>query len=109
MQAAVLHFRDPTNGRLEDGAEWSEFLNVDSLSMGVYRVAAGTDDEVTHQPHDRDEVYVVVEGRGRLTVAGQASDVVPRSVIFVRAQAEHHFHDVTENLVLLVFFAGPKP
>lgn len=108
MQSAVFHLNDLTQMQLAAGEEWSEFLAVASLSMGVYRVAAGTDDRLLHVPHDRDEVYVGVEGRGKLTVAGQVVEVTPRSVVLVPAHVEHHFHSVTEDLVLLVFFAGPK-
>jgi mannose-6-phosphate isomerase-like protein (cupin superfamily) len=108
MKSAAFDLDDLVRRRLAPGDEWAEFLDARSLSMGVYRVAAGASDEVTHQPHDRDEVYVAVSGRGRLTVAGEVVDVAPRSVIFVAAHVEHHFHDVTDDLVLLVFFAGPK-
>ena len=108
MKSAAFDLNDLNHRQHAAGKEWAEFLAADSLSLGVYRVAAGTNDEVTHEPHDRDEVYVVIEGRGRLTVAGQVNHIAERSVVFVRAQVEHHFHDVTEDLVMLVFFAGPK-
>ncbi|MEL6104998.1 MAG: hypothetical protein AAFU85_03135 [Planctomycetota bacterium] len=49
------------------GNAWFEFLDVSSLSMGVYTIPAGTDDRESHDPHGRDEVYVGVSGTGRLT------------------------------------------
>ena len=90
------------------GNSWLEFLNLSSLSMGVYTIPAGTNDKESHDPHDRDEVYVGVRGTGRLTADGEVFDVTASSVVYVKAGVEHHFHDVTDDLTVLVFFAGTK-
>ncbi len=87
---------------------WLEFLKVQSLSMGVYRVAAGANDQDTHASHDRDEVYVAISGRGKLTADGEAVDVAQDSIVFVKAGIDHFFHDVSEDLSLLVFFSMPQ-
>ncbi len=99
---------DLTKLQREQTGLWSEFLDVDSLSMGIYRVPAGTDDQDSHAAHDRDEIYVVLEGQGKLTVEEKHYDVSKQSILFVKAGCRHHFHDVEEDLVLLVFFAGEK-
>ena len=52
--------------RAASGEAWNEFLRVPALSMGMYALAAGADDPQT--PHDQDEVYYVVSGRGVLQV-----------------------------------------
>jgi quercetin dioxygenase-like cupin family protein len=40
-----------------------------------------------------------------LTVEGKARAVEPGSVVYVAAQAKHRFHDITDDLTTLVFFA----
>ena len=60
---------------------WLEFLNVPSLSMGVYHIPAGTNDRETHDPHDRDEIYVGISGKGRLTADGEQSDVAAGAIV----------------------------
>jgi mannose-6-phosphate isomerase-like protein (cupin superfamily) len=56
-------------------------------------------------PHQQDEVYVVLDGQAQLLVAGQDQPVGPGSVVFVARTVPHRFHDVTERLSVLVFFA----
>ena len=92
--------------REQAGTAWLEFFDVASLSMGIYHVASGTDDRATHQPHARDEVYVGVSGNGQLTADGERYRIEPGSVVYVKAGVEHHFHDVIDDLTVLVLFAG---
>jgi mannose-6-phosphate isomerase-like protein (cupin superfamily) len=73
------------------------------LSVGLYRLAAGSQDR--QQPHGEDEVYYAVSGRGRLRVGADDQAVEPGTVAFVGARVDHRFHDITEDLTLLVFFA----
>ena len=80
-----------------------EFLRVPSLSAGLYVLPAGGIDP--QQPHTEDEVYYIASGRGAVQVAGESRDVAAGSVVFVKAGDEHRFHSITEELVILVFFA----
>jgi mannose-6-phosphate isomerase-like protein (cupin superfamily) len=82
---------------------WREFLRVPDLSMGVYRLAAGSRDP--QQPHSEDEVYFVVSGRGAIRVAEEDRAVGAGSIVFVSAHVEHRFHTIEEELTILVFFA----
>ncbi len=93
--------------RARDGygpGAYDEFLRVRALSAGSYVIAAGGVDD--QRPHREDEVYVVVSGRGRFTGGGETVDVSAGSVLFVPAYEEHRFHDVTDDLDVLVVF-GP--
>lgn len=90
--------------RAASGRPYLEFLRVPALSVGLYVLAAGSTD---HQsPHDEDEVYYVVRGRAQVTVGDEVRDVRSGSVVFVAARVPHRFHDIAEELVLLVAF-GP--
>lgn len=86
------------------GATYEEHLSVPDLSLGTYCLRAGATDPQT--PHDEDEVYVVTAGRAQFTGGGRTIEVGPGSTWFVPAHEEHRFHDITEDLTVLVFF-GP--
>lgn len=90
--------------RAASGRPYLEFLSVPDLSVGLYVLAPGESD--LQQPHGEDEVYVVMAGRGRITVGDEVADVGPGSVVFVGATVPHRFHDITEELRLVVAF-GP--
>jgi mannose-6-phosphate isomerase-like protein (cupin superfamily) len=83
--------------------EWREFFRVESLSLGVYALKKGAVDKQT--PHKQDEIYYVVSGRATLTVEDEHHPVEAGSVVYVAAHAKHRFHDITEDLTTLVFFA----
>jgi mannose-6-phosphate isomerase-like protein (cupin superfamily) len=71
------------------------------VEIGVYVLVAPEPDG--QQPHEWDEVYVVLEGRGTLDVEGWPFDLEEGGAAFVRAGAEHRFSSY-EGLSLLVFF-----
>jgi len=89
--------------RREAPEPWLEFLRVAALSVGIYRLRAGAMD--LQEPHTEDEVYYVLEGRGVLRVNGKDVPVFPGALALVEAKAEHRFHSIEEDLVLLVLFA----
>jgi len=85
------------------GEDWIEFLRVSAMSLGVYRLKTGQRDLQT--PHHEDEVYVVLQGRAVLKVGDKELPAVPGSVLFVEAEAEHHFENIEEDFAALVVFA----
>jgi mannose-6-phosphate isomerase-like protein (cupin superfamily) len=87
----------------EAGKAYLEFLKVEALSAGVYMLPAGGVDK--QQPHTEDEVYYIVSGAGTFYSGGEERPVKAGSVLYVAAEEEHRFHSITEDLVILVFFA----
>ena len=71
---------------------------------GLYVLEAGATDP--QGPHTEDEVYYIVSGRGQIRVGDEDRAVTAGSVVFVGADVEHRFHDIEEQLVILVVF-GP--
>ena len=76
------------------------------LEVGVYVLVAPEPDR--QQPHDDDEVYFVLEGRGTLEVEGREVALAEGEAVFVPARAEHRFTSY-ELLSLLVIFTRPLP
>ncbi len=93
--------------REKSGFAYREFLRVPALSCGIYHLEAGSTD--LQSPHDEDEVYYVVEGRGRVKVRDEERVVGPGSILYVQASSEHSFFKIEEDITLLVFFASGGP
>lgn len=93
--------------RAELGRSYLSFLERSTLSCGLYRIGAGERDG--QSPHAQDEVYHVLAGKGRFTAGEETVDVASGDVLFVAARAAHRFHDVAEDLEVLVFFSAADP
>lgn len=85
------------------GNRYLEFLRVPALSVGLYKLPAGGVDP--QKPHNEDEIYYIVAGRSRFTCEGKTIDAEPGTTIYVAAHDEHRFHDIAEDLEILVVFA----
>src|ERR671927_375049 len=71
------------------------------LEVGVYVLVAPEPDR--QQPHEDDEIYVVLEGSGVLQVEGDEVAVKDGTAVFVQAGADHRF-TAYEHLSVLVMF-----
>ena len=71
------------------------------VEVGVYVLVSPEPDR--QQPHEWDEVYVVLEGTGVLEVEGEPVQLEEGGAVFVRAGAEHRF-SAYERLAVLVLF-----
>jgi mannose-6-phosphate isomerase-like protein (cupin superfamily) len=85
------------------GDRYLEFLRVPAMSVGVYVLPAGGVDG--QSPHNEDEIYYVVRGRGGFSHGSADVAVGPGDILFVPAREVHRFHSISEELVLLVVFA----
>ncbi len=90
-----------------EAVEYLEFLNVPTISCGLYRLEAGSKD--MQAPHDEDEVYFVLEGKARMHLGDTEREVTPGSLLYVRAATEHSFFEIEEDMLLLVLFASSAP
>ena len=75
-----------------------------TLSIELY-APRGRDPQ---KPHTRDEVYVVLQGRGQFRSDGRSEPFGPGDVLFVPAGVEHRFEDFSEDLAAWVIFYGPE-
>jgi mannose-6-phosphate isomerase-like protein (cupin superfamily) len=93
--------------RAEAGRPYLEFLHSETFELGLYELEAGAEDR--QLPHDQDEIYVVMSGRGRFAVDGDDVAVGPGSILFVAKHAVHRFHTIEEDLSIVVAFSPPRP
>ena len=81
--------------------DYEVFFDSPTLELGVYVLVAPEPDK--QEPHEEDELYVVLAGEGVLTVAGEETPLRPWDTAFVAAGTEHRF-SAYQRLILLVLF-----
>jgi mannose-6-phosphate isomerase-like protein (cupin superfamily) len=86
------------------GERWAIVLEHGTLEVEVY-APRGTDPQ---KPHTRDELYVVVAGRGEFVNGPNRARFVPGDVLFVPAGVTHRFEDFSDDLAVWVMFYGPE-
>ena len=103
MKAYFTQIDEIERERAKAGKLYREFLRVPAMSAGLYVLPAeGSDPQ---RPHHEDELYYVLRGRGWFRAGDDEKEVSAGSVLFVAAEVEHRFYDITEELAVLVLFA----
>jgi len=97
----VLEIRAAQERLGEAGGGYEVIHESVGLEVGVYVLVAPEPDR--QQPHDDDELYVVLDGTGVLQVEGEDVPVQLGSAVFVEAGADHRF-SAYEHLSVLVIF-----
>jgi mannose-6-phosphate isomerase-like protein (cupin superfamily) len=97
------HLTELESERMEAPKAYLEFLRVSAMSAGIYVLSPGQADR--QSPHQEDELYYVVRGKARMQVGSEDRPVSSGALIFVAARVEHRFYEITEELLVLVFFA----
>jgi len=82
----------------------TELLKHGSMSVEIYQ-PKGVDKQ---KPHTRDEVYVVIAGKGFFVKGDQRHPFEPGEVLFVPAGVEHRFESFREDFATWVIFYGPE-
>jgi mannose-6-phosphate isomerase-like protein (cupin superfamily) len=100
---SFYHLTELEGERPRPRRPYLEFLRVSAMSAGVYFLSPGEADP--QSPHREDELYYVVRGKARMRVGSEDQPVSLGSLIFVEAGVEHRFYEITEELLVLVFFA----
>ena len=85
------------------GKPYLEFLRSSDLSVGLYVLHVGDIDR--QRPHREGEVYVVISGGASFTAGEETRDAGPGDVIYVAKEVPHRFHDIIEDMQLIVVFA----
>ena len=79
-------------------------LEHGTLEVGVY-APRGEDPQ---SPHTRDEVYVVVHGRGLFRRGDTVAPFGPGDLLFVPAGETHRFERFSDEFAAWVIFYGPE-
>ena len=81
-----------------------ELFKHGSLSVEIYQ-PKGSD---MQKPHSRDEVYVVISGRGWFVNGNTRQPFGPGELLSVPAGVVHRFEEFSEDFATWVIFYGPE-
>jgi mannose-6-phosphate isomerase-like protein (cupin superfamily) len=87
-----------------DGKRFARIFAHGTLEVEFY-APRGHDPQ---KPHTRDEIYVVVAGRGMFVNGESRHPFGPGDFLFVPAGVIHRFEEFTDDLAVWVFFYGPE-
>ncbi len=91
--------------KIKNGNEYFHtFINRTNLAVGVLVLQPGEED--TQEPHESDEVYLILKGNGFLKIKDKDYLVSKNKMYFVAKNIEHYFHQNSKELVVLYFFGG---
>jgi mannose-6-phosphate isomerase-like protein (cupin superfamily) len=82
--------------KIASDERYSEVLRHGRLSAGIY-APHESDDEETHPD---DKIYVVLNGSGFFSVAGDRQPFGPGDLLFAESQVAHHFEDFTPDFAV---------
>ncbi len=83
---------------------YAELIRHGTMSAGLYAPHQSDDQE----PHDQDEVYVVIDGSGFFRIGEERQPFGPGDLLFVPAGVEHRFEDFTPNFSTWAVFYGSE-
>jgi len=87
-----------------ESAPFAKLFAHGSLSVEIYQPK-----EVDlQQPHTRDEVYVIISGKGEFINGAKRMTFAPGDFLFVPAGVTHRFENFSEDFATWVIFYGPE-
>jgi mannose-6-phosphate isomerase-like protein (cupin superfamily) len=87
-----------------DGKRFTVVFERGTLALELY-APRGDDPQ---KPHSRDELYVVVAGRGTFYCDGERKPFECGDALFVPAGRVHRFEDFSDDLAVWVMFYGAE-
>jgi mannose-6-phosphate isomerase-like protein (cupin superfamily) len=87
-----------------EGKRFAEVYRHQTLQVEIY-APRGQD---LQSPHTRDEVYIVISGKGQFFCDGETEPFGPGDFLFAPAGAVHRFEQFSDDLNVWVLFYGPE-
>ncbi len=84
--------------------EFVKLLEFGDLEIEYYR----PDKVDKQQPHDKDELYIIISGQGQFIRENDVYDVQKHDVLFVKAREMHRFVNFSDDFATWVIFYGLK-
>jgi len=87
----------------EGGTDWRVLFEHGSFELEIY-APRGHDPQ---EPHDRDEIYVVISGTGTFVNGPRRHGFKAGDLLFVPAGTVHRFEGFGDDFATWVIFYGP--
>jgi mannose-6-phosphate isomerase-like protein (cupin superfamily) len=86
-----------------DNSEFLNFFDLQHLQVGILRLKPGEKD--TQEPHESDEIYLVLEGDGFIEIGKKAYIIKRDLFVYVPARLKHRFYGNTREILVVYFFS----
>ncbi|MBA2517971.1 MAG: cupin domain-containing protein [Solirubrobacterales bacterium] len=107
--SAEAAFWRPSNQMGVLNTDLAKQLDADTLGARLWRLAPGQA-STKHRHEQQSELYVLLEGTGRMRVGGELLTLDPLSVVLVEADTVRQlFNDTDADALWLVVGAPPEP
>jgi mannose-6-phosphate isomerase-like protein (cupin superfamily) len=108
LRAANAYWR-PSNQMKVENTNLTAQLEATKLSARLWRLAPGQA-STRHRHREEEELYVLLEGRGRMRVDDELLDLEPLDAILVEPRSTRQlFNDTDADQLWLVASAPPGP
>jgi mannose-6-phosphate isomerase-like protein (cupin superfamily) len=87
----------------KSGSDKINLSRYGNLSFDIYK-PKGKDNQ---QPHDKDEIYMVISGSGVLSCNGTRTSCKQGDILFVPARMEHRFEGFSDDFSTWAIFTNP--
>ncbi len=100
-----MHISSTTAIKKIDASEklFLELFSHGTLQVEIYKPV----EKDMQQPHEKDEVYIIISGIGEFINGKIKIDFQPGDFLFVPAGTEHRFINFTNDFSTWVIFYGP--
>jgi mannose-6-phosphate isomerase-like protein (cupin superfamily) len=86
-----------------NGSDLANLLNIGNVSIDIYKP-----NKVDRQvPHDRDEIYMGISGKGVLNCNDKLTKCKTGDILYVPAYMSHRFEDFTGDFCAWAIFTEP--
>ncbi len=85
-------------------AHHREALETESMTVEVGRYPSTS--AAPKNPHNEDELYYVLSGRGKLRVGDETHDIEGGDLVYVEPEMEHDFFAIEEEITVLIVFGS---
>ncbi len=86
-----------------EGTDLVNLSKYGNLTFDIYK-PRGVDRQ---RPHDKDEIYIVISGKGTLNCNNQRTNCNPGDILFVPAGMEHNFEGFSNDFCTWAVFSKP--
>jgi uncharacterized cupin superfamily protein len=108
LPAGEAHWR-PSNQMKVENTDLAKQLGAQTLGARFWLLEPGQA-STKHRHRTQDELYVVIEGSGRMRIDDEVVTLPPLSSVLVEAEhVRHVFNDTDREVLWLVVGAPPEP
>jgi quercetin dioxygenase-like cupin family protein len=108
LRAADAHWR-PSNQMGIENTDLADQLDARTLGARLWRLRPGQA-STRHRHHDAHELYLLLEGEGRIRIGDELATIEPLDAILVEPEdVRQIFNDTDTHQLWLILSAPPEP